>query len=636
MTFWCELFEFERTAVHVAEIPTVSDWADAERYVPPPSPKPGRWSTDWAPYLREPMDAAGDRSIRQVTLMCAVQVGKTELLINVLGRNVVYDPGSVLFVSSTDDSAKETMLERIRPSFLETPTIRRLFSPRKTDNRAGKLRLGRSLIYVAGSNSPAALASKPIRDVYLDETDKYPGMGKGGREGDSVSLAKDRTLTYRDSKCLCCSSPTTRIGLVWREYEKGDQRRYFVPCPHCGCFQELEFFAGLKWRKDVPIEEIKRSDGTWYECKRCEKRILPEHKTAIVARGVWVPKDCEIDDAGQITGNTETLHRSYHLSAMVSPWLTWGDLAYEWTYAQGDVGALVNFFNGYLGWIWEEQADAAKTSEVNSLVDESLEEKIVPEWAQILTAGVDVGVREVHCTVRAWGFSERSATIWTPLFDSVEVAVRALSDSVFHKRSGQKFQVHAIAVDSQYDTSRVVALSRRNPRVRPIVGKQRLPGVPFQPRRVDRTSSGKIAKRSATKWDVDTTYYKDKLVRMVRATEGEACFWRVHGTVPDAYLRHLVAEHKIFVRKPGGAHLEWVPRPGSGPNHWLDAEVYCCAVADMAGVFSLRDPKESEEIAAAAAANPVPYRAAEIRSGRGYRVKSGWLKGTRGGWGRRR
>ncbi len=65
---------------------TISQWADAERQLSPEaSAEPGQWSTDRAPYLRGIMDAVNDPSTHTVTWMSSSQVGKTELVLNVIG-----------------------------------------------------------------------------------------------------------------------------------------------------------------------------------------------------------------------------------------------------------------------------------------------------------------------------------------------------------------------------------------------------------------------------------------------------------------------------------------------------------------------------------------------------------------------
>lgn len=65
---------------------TLSQWADTYRMLSAEnSATPGRWHTDNAPYQREIMDAIGDQHVRKVVVMSAAQIGKTAMLMNMLG-----------------------------------------------------------------------------------------------------------------------------------------------------------------------------------------------------------------------------------------------------------------------------------------------------------------------------------------------------------------------------------------------------------------------------------------------------------------------------------------------------------------------------------------------------------------------
>jgi phage terminase large subunit GpA-like protein len=50
------------------------------------------------------------------------------------------------------------------------------------------------------------------------------------------------------------STPKTKsLSRIEREYEASDQRRYLVPCPHCGEQQTLEL-ENLRWPEGRPRE----------------------------------------------------------------------------------------------------------------------------------------------------------------------------------------------------------------------------------------------------------------------------------------------------------------------------------------------------------------------------------------------
>ena len=45
-------------------------------------------------------------------------------------------------------------------------------------------------------------------------------------------------------KTVKVSTPTTRDGYIFREYDRSDKRKYYVPCPHCGKYQVFVFGDG--------------------------------------------------------------------------------------------------------------------------------------------------------------------------------------------------------------------------------------------------------------------------------------------------------------------------------------------------------------------------------------------------------
>src|SRR5262245_18408678 len=86
---------------------TVSEWADAERRLSPGAgAEPGSWRTDRAADQRGIMDAITDPRVHTVVAMLASQVGKTEVLLNVLGYHLHHDPAPILLLQPTLEIAE--------------------------------------------------------------------------------------------------------------------------------------------------------------------------------------------------------------------------------------------------------------------------------------------------------------------------------------------------------------------------------------------------------------------------------------------------------------------------------------------------------------------------------------------------
>jgi phage terminase large subunit GpA-like protein len=95
---------------------------------------------------------------------------------------------------------------------------------------------------------------------------------------DPILLAERRSATFQRRKILLVSTPKTKgLSRIQREYEASDQRRYFVPCPHCGEHQTLEL-ANLRWPEGRPREAE-------YACVHCSALIGERHKTSMLEQG---------------------------------------------------------------------------------------------------------------------------------------------------------------------------------------------------------------------------------------------------------------------------------------------------------------------------------------------------------------
>jgi phage terminase large subunit GpA-like protein len=295
---------------------TVSQWADRHRKLASrASAEPGQYRTARTPYMREIMDrlSPGDPTQR-VVFMKAAQVGATEGGNCFIGFVMHQAPGPMLAVQPTVDLAKRNSRQRIDPLIDESPELRERVKPARSRD-AGNTMLSKEfaggILIMTGANSAVGLRSTPARYIFLDEVDAYPASAD--EEGDPVTLAEARSLTFAHRrKVFLVSTPTTRgLSRIEREFEASDQRRYFVPCPHCGTLQWLRF-ERLRWDKGRP-------ETAEYHCESCEAPIAEHHKTAMLAAGEWRATATSADPTTA----------GYHLSALYSPvgWLSWQRIA---------------------------------------------------------------------------------------------------------------------------------------------------------------------------------------------------------------------------------------------------------------------------------------------------------------------
>ncbi|MBI5147752.1 MAG: phage terminase large subunit family protein, partial [Parcubacteria group bacterium] len=476
-----------------------------------------------------------------------------------------------------------------------SPVLRSHMTENEDDITRLEIKLDRMVIYFAGANSPAALAQKPIRFLFLDETDKYPRFS--GREADPIKLASERTRTFWNRKIVKCSTPTTRGGYIFREYERTDKCRYFMPCPHCGHYQAF-VFAQLRWPEEERDPEIiKDKKLAWYECAGCKGKIKDVDKHKMTLEGLWTPERCRIDSNGKIKGEIpQTAKRGFWINALYSPWISFSEIAAEFLRSRESIELLMNFVNSWLAEIWEEKTEETKEDKILEKQGD-YPEGLVPHGAVVLTAGVDVQKDHFYIVIRGWGVGEESWLIRAARVEAWDDVIAVLFKTEYKRASGDPFKARLSCIDSGFRTDEVYELCRRWRDVaRAIKGENHLSGVPYRPTRIDRNpKTGAAIEGGLSLWRLDTSLYKDKITRMVNSSPGDPSQWHVFKNISEEYVRQFCAEHKILVRdkKSGKTWEEWKKKSAGAPNHYWDAEVYAAAAADMLRVSSLREEGQS-------------------------------------------
>ena len=249
---------------------------------------PGMFRIELAPYQAEPMNSVMDQSVQSVVLMWASQTGKTEIINNIIGYHIDLDPSPILCLQPTLEIATSWSTDRLSPMVRDTPVLKKLVADPKARD-SGNTKLHKNFmgghITIAGANSPASLAARPIRVVLCDEVDRYPDSAGG--EGYPISLAQKRSDTFFNSVHVITSTPTIRgASRVEAEFDLTDQRRWFCPCPHCDEHQVLGW-EQVTWDKD---EEGKHLPETAHLlCTKCQKKINDEERVEMVKQGEWRP-----------------------------------------------------------------------------------------------------------------------------------------------------------------------------------------------------------------------------------------------------------------------------------------------------------------------------------------------------------
>lgn len=369
---------------------------------------PGRYSTSLTPYLREPLNCFGDRSVTDITMCFGTQCGKSVTLMGGAAFRICNDPMPTLWVFPNLDLAKSFSQNRWMPYVDDCaplraqkptgPGARTLW--KKTEQYFSKVTLK-----LVGSNSAANIASHPAGFVIMDETDKFEA--ESDKEAGALDNAEERTKSFPYPLRCKASTPTTIHGQIWGEFLLGDQRYYHMPCPHCE--REITFqFPQLKWW--IESKDEAKTDGEWdvkkvrklahYQCQECDGRIYDRHKTAMLESGRWIP----------LNPNAEEGRRSYHLNSLYAPWkeCMFGAIAVKWIQSSGSVSKRHRFINSWLAEPWDE----GRMFDDKQVTLSEYDPYRVASKARIPVMAIDFQEKEFWAEVRAFHNSGESWMLW--------------------------------------------------------------------------------------------------------------------------------------------------------------------------------------------------------------------------------
>ena len=239
-------------------LPTVSEWAEANRFLSSKvTKKPGNFNFDYMPYTREIADCFSRTSrVREVAVMKGVQLGfTTSIFDNAIGYHIAENPSSIMLVSGSKSLLRDYKKVKIDQMIDDSGLRDRIVADtgNKNSRRQGDttslIEFVGGFLRIVGAKSADDLRSFPIKILLLDELDAYPD--KLGDEGNPVELAVSRTDSFgRDKRIGYISTPLLKHSShIYQYYLRGDQRKYYVPCPFCGEYQELIFYSKNEFHK---------------------------------------------------------------------------------------------------------------------------------------------------------------------------------------------------------------------------------------------------------------------------------------------------------------------------------------------------------------------------------------------------
>lgn len=560
------------------KIQRVVDWAfDNIRLPSKAAAEPGPLDFSRTPYAVGIAEAIEDPRNDAVVWVAGAQVAKTTLLMACALKKVCTEQSPSLLVLSTISLAEGFSKERLAPIIRNSPELSNQFGDSRAKDSNNTIlykesKSGGHLVLI-GSNSSAEMRSRPVRDLYLDEVSSYAE----NKEGDVVDLLKQRQVTFFDRTTVLCSTPLFKGDRIESEYQKTDQRKYFVKCPHCEAWDWLKW-RQVKWAKDEP-------DTAEYVCEHCETPWAEYQRRRAIQAGEWRGTATPSPGFEKIPG--------FHLSALYSPWLTLPQLAAQWMDAQGDRLKLQTFINTKL-------AEGFEISEYNDIDPVRLQGRAenyapgtVPMGGLLLTAGVDVQKDRLVVSVYAWGEGEEAWLVaylnlyGNPLLEpqmegSPWPELDQLLDADFIHESGAPLPITLTNIDSGFATQDVYAYVRsreRRYRIRAInglAGEREIVNPPTYPK--IKGQEGSRNKDGLKLWGIGVSRAKKAIYsRLNLSTEGPR-FIHFPRQMPLRFFEDLTGEQITIKYRNGFPHEVWELKPGR-ENHALDCLVYAYAAA---------------------------------------------------------
>ncbi|MGD0026832.1 MAG: terminase gpA endonuclease subunit, partial [Xanthobacteraceae bacterium] len=569
-----------------------SQWA-AENVVLPDGEYAGqKIDLTRTPHIIEPLDLLGpDSPANEVGIMKCGQSGFTTMLQCAIGHSIDRDPCDMMVVQPTDGALTDFNSTKLVRLIEKTPVLARKVYPQTSRSSAGSTTYEKKFpggaLNLTLASSPAQLRLKTIKRAFCDEVDEYEDDLEG--QGDPLKLIAGRQMSFLMSgtwKRSYISTPTVKgASKIETIFERGDQRRWHVECPHCRERIVLEWHApfdpsshGLKFRKEYPHQ-------AHYVAPCCGGVIEGWQKLEVYRTGRWI---ATAPGLGRFP--------TYHFDALASPFVPWDAIAKEYIDAGDDPAKLKAFWNLYLGLPFDVTGDAPD-HELLMQRREDYKPGRVPAGALLLTAFADVQMRGIYVEVVAWSPDQQS---WTIHADYLEGATTEVDSGAFAELTalcyerkwpdafGNTWALDQIGIDSGYRTDVVYEWTRRHPGAKATKGVDGWGKVPLGVATdQDVSYSGRKIKggaklRAIGTWPLKSKFYTYSALSPI--VQGSALLYppgycRFGVFLDENYFKQITSEFLEDEVYRGRPRKTW-KRRGSRENHFLDCRIGNSALAN--------------------------------------------------------
>lgn len=379
---------------------SIIDWAETHRILSREEANDyaGPYDLDNTPALRGILAECDTKRNRRVAVQKAAQQGYTAgVVCNVLGYHVHWEPCVQVVMFPREKSAKDFDAEKFSPMVRATPALAKCIrlKSRTDGNSTTRKHYPGGLAKFVASNSPSDVKSTSAKIRIVEEPDDTNKDVKG--QGNAIALLRERGKTIRNSFELIGGTPTAKgASEIEKEMLTTDQRRFMVPCHHCGERHEVEWAHVVIPGQNLSADELAaddidarypnrdvygraRHEEAYYVCPHCgglwsdDERIANIRAAARVAPFYGWEPTADSADPGFFCNELQSVFDGSRIPILAEKYLR-----AEHLMEQGDPAEMVAFWNSTRGMCWEYKGELPEEDELVKRAEK------YPEWSMPL------------------------------------------------------------------------------------------------------------------------------------------------------------------------------------------------------------------------------------------------------------
>lgn len=548
---------------------------------------PGPYNRTLFPYFDEILRALSPEDpCRTVTVAGSAQIGKTVVANVFVGGSMHMDPRDFLYVHPTEQNAARWSKLKLLPMLRGTSSLNRIFPAGSRDGANSILMKehvdGLGAILISGANSPSSLSQVTMQRQVQDDLSKW----EMNAAGDPEMQADSRSRAAEFAKILKISTPLVMPGCrITKSFEAGSQEHPYVPCPHCGHLQVLE------WENMLAGLDPEKPEEAHFTCTANGCVIEEHHRAQLLAGLEWRAHNPK----------GKRFHRSFWIWSAYSYLQSWTRIALEWLRVRGDSAAEQTFLNDTAGKAYQTKGESPPWEALRDRANLSPYPRgTIPIGALLLMMGIDCQIDRVEWQLVGFGRDFRRFVIDYGVIpghitdETCRSRLDALMVQTWPNQFSRRIGLDRVAIDGNAWTEDVWDWAKRHPRSKVImvrgVGHDSAPRI-ARVRKERNARTGKLLKYASRFFNFGASVLKMALYRDLTKddplTKGYVSFPR---GLDDEYFRQLTAEHRKSVKnkKTGFERYIWV-KDETQANEALDTMNQAETAATNYGIRGMPD-----------------------------------------------